>query len=155
MAYNVGDKVGVCPNCGGDLVVRNGRYGKFIGCSEFPKCRKTYNIKTFRPNEEAVKLKEATTFEDLMALTHSDDETIRSRAESKLILSDFCHCGEKVSQVKAYRLDPSYPVYLKEKVCPKCGRYVTRETRDFGVFVRMGTLEHNPHDEAILGGYWI
>lgn len=29
----------VCPECGGDLVYRNGRYGKFIACSNFPKCR--------------------------------------------------------------------------------------------------------------------
>ncbi len=30
-----------CPKCGGDLVVRWGRYGKFISCSNFPKCRYT------------------------------------------------------------------------------------------------------------------
>jgi DNA topoisomerase-1 len=28
-----------CPLCGKPLVVRYGRYGKFIGCSDFPKCR--------------------------------------------------------------------------------------------------------------------
>jgi DNA topoisomerase-1 len=30
-----------CPEagCGGDLVVRSGRYGKFIGCSNYPTCR--------------------------------------------------------------------------------------------------------------------
>ena len=30
-----------CPECGGDLVVRWGRFGKFIGCSNFPECRYT------------------------------------------------------------------------------------------------------------------
>lgn len=30
-----------CPNCGHDLVVRWGRYGKFISCSNFPECRHT------------------------------------------------------------------------------------------------------------------
>ena len=30
-----------CPECGGELVIRWGRYGKFIGCSNFPKCRYT------------------------------------------------------------------------------------------------------------------
>lgn len=30
-----------CPECGHDLVVRWGRYGKFISCSNFPKCRHT------------------------------------------------------------------------------------------------------------------
>jgi DNA topoisomerase-1 len=30
-----------CPRCGHDLVVRWGRYGKFISCSNFPECRHT------------------------------------------------------------------------------------------------------------------
>lgn len=30
-----------CPNCGHDLVIRWGRYGKFISCSNFPQCRYT------------------------------------------------------------------------------------------------------------------
>ncbi len=28
-----------CPQCGSDLVIRTGRYGKFIGCSTYPKCK--------------------------------------------------------------------------------------------------------------------
>jgi DNA topoisomerase-1 len=30
-----------CPDCGHDLVIRWGRYGKFISCSNFPECRYT------------------------------------------------------------------------------------------------------------------
>lgn len=30
---------GICPKCGGNLVKRNGKYGEFIGCSNYPKCR--------------------------------------------------------------------------------------------------------------------
>jgi DNA topoisomerase I len=30
-----------CPECGKDLVIRYGRYGKFISCSGFPECRYT------------------------------------------------------------------------------------------------------------------
>ena len=30
-----------CPQCGHDLVIRFGRYGKFISCSDFPTCRYT------------------------------------------------------------------------------------------------------------------
>lgn len=29
----------VCPRCGGTLVKRNGKYGTFMGCSNYPKCR--------------------------------------------------------------------------------------------------------------------
>jgi len=30
-----------CPDCGNPLVIRHGRFGKFIGCSDFPTCRFT------------------------------------------------------------------------------------------------------------------
>ncbi len=34
------EKIGeICPECGGELVKRNGRYGEFIACSNFPKCK--------------------------------------------------------------------------------------------------------------------
>lgn len=29
----------VCPNCNSPLVIRNGRYGKFTACSNYPKCK--------------------------------------------------------------------------------------------------------------------
>ncbi len=28
-----------CPECGSDLVIRNGRYGKFVACSNYPTCK--------------------------------------------------------------------------------------------------------------------
>lgn len=34
---------GVCPRCGGRLVERQGRYGCFFGCSNYPRCKFTSN----------------------------------------------------------------------------------------------------------------
>jgi len=34
-----------CPKCGKQLTVRSGKYGSFIGCTGYPKCNFTYNIK--------------------------------------------------------------------------------------------------------------
>ena len=34
----------ICPNCKGELILRKGRYGKFYGCSNFPKCKFSKNI---------------------------------------------------------------------------------------------------------------
>ena len=34
----------ICPKCGGELKIRKGHYGKFYGCSNYPKCRFTKNI---------------------------------------------------------------------------------------------------------------
>ena len=51
------ERVGrTCPSCGGELVYRNGRYGKFISCINFPTCRYTENEVTKEeadPNQEA------------------------------------------------------------------------------------------------------
>ena len=32
---------GYCPQCGGTLTLRQGKYGKFYGCSNYPRCKYT------------------------------------------------------------------------------------------------------------------
>lgn len=34
---------GKCPRCGGNLVLRNGKYGQFYGCSNYPRCNYILN----------------------------------------------------------------------------------------------------------------
>lgn len=34
---------GDCPNCGGKTVLKEGIYGKFYGCSSFPRCMGSRN----------------------------------------------------------------------------------------------------------------
>ena len=34
----------ICPKCGGKLILRNGKYGDFIGCSNYPNCKYTREI---------------------------------------------------------------------------------------------------------------
>lgn len=36
---------GICPNCGGWLFVRNGYKGEFLGCSNYPECKFTTDLK--------------------------------------------------------------------------------------------------------------
>lgn len=41
------ERVGrTCPKCGGELVYRNGRFGKFISCINFPECKYTENAES-------------------------------------------------------------------------------------------------------------
>ncbi len=36
------EKIGeACPECGGELVIKQGRFGRFIGCANYPTCRYT------------------------------------------------------------------------------------------------------------------
>ena len=46
------DVVGECPDCGKDLIKRMGRFGEFIGCTGFPKCRFTSSIDDFEKSKK-------------------------------------------------------------------------------------------------------
>ena len=39
--YNSHINQGICPRCGGSLVERQGKYGTFLGCSNYPSCKFT------------------------------------------------------------------------------------------------------------------
>ncbi|WP_169753315.1 type I DNA topoisomerase [Campylobacter mucosalis] len=41
VANPIGEK---CPDCGGELVERSGKFGKFIACLNFPKCKYSRNL---------------------------------------------------------------------------------------------------------------
>ncbi|MRI59107.1 MAG: type I DNA topoisomerase [Epsilonproteobacteria bacterium] len=41
-----------CPECGAELVKRKGRFGEFIACSGFPKCRYTEQMEEEAPKSE-------------------------------------------------------------------------------------------------------
>lgn len=52
-----------CPDCGKDLLIREGRFGKFVACSGFPKCKYSRNLsetanetKEEKPKKEVIKL---------------------------------------------------------------------------------------------------
>ncbi len=49
----------LCPNCGAPLALRDGRFGKFLGCSKFPECKTILKVTASgepappdRPSEE-------------------------------------------------------------------------------------------------------
>ena len=51
------EKVGRdCPECGSELVFKQGRYGKFIGCSSYPDCK--YIEPLEKPRDTGVKCPE-------------------------------------------------------------------------------------------------
>lgn len=47
-----------CPDCGGELAIRKGRYGEFIACLNFPKCKYSRNLKQENKNEEKTQTKQ-------------------------------------------------------------------------------------------------
>ncbi|MEW5848647.1 MAG: type I DNA topoisomerase, partial [Myxococcota bacterium] len=41
-----------CPKCGSDMVIKNGRFGRFIACSRYPECKTTKPVSTGVPCPE-------------------------------------------------------------------------------------------------------
>ena len=60
MTEEIGEK---CPECAKSLVIRYGRFGKFIACSGFPECKFTKNIATAPLNIKCLKCKEGDVIE--------------------------------------------------------------------------------------------
>lgn len=44
-AINLVSTTTACPKCGGQLIERSGKFGKFLGCDNYPKCKYTVDIK--------------------------------------------------------------------------------------------------------------
>lgn len=45
-----------CPDCGGDLKIKHGRFGKFIGCGNYPKCKHIESLN--KPSDTGVECPE-------------------------------------------------------------------------------------------------
>ncbi len=106
-----------CPECGEELVKRKGRYGEFISCSAFPKCKYTKNLgKTEK--------KAAVIVEGVKCPDCGGDIVERFSRRGK-----FYGCANypKCKFVSTYQ--PT------NKKCPECGEMmVTRELRKKQIF---------------------
>ena len=46
------DKAGKCEKCGSDFIVKNGRFGPFLACSNYPECKNIVKIAKKKKEEE-------------------------------------------------------------------------------------------------------
>ena len=107
----------ICEKCGSRMIVKNGRYGKFAACPNYPKCRNTKPLVTPPADGEEVE-------------------------EKKPIIADFkCEkCGsdmvQRVGRYGSFFACVRYPEcdFSKQKTrdtgvaCPKCGSKIIMKT---------------------------
>ncbi len=116
----------ICEKCGSKMIVKNGRYGKFAACPNYPQCRNTKPLTA--PSEAA-----------------PDGEN----AEKKIVIADFkCEkCGadmvQRSGKYGTFFACSRYPEcdFTKQKTkdigvpCPKCGaKIVMKSGRNRTVF---------------------
>lgn len=94
-----------CPLCGSELIEKEGRYGKFIACSNFPDCRYTKNIEM--------------TVNGKCPICGSGLEAHRSKKYSG---KTFYTCDKKGSDPDCGFISWDLPV--EGQLCPTCGSYM-------------------------------
>ena len=97
----------ICDKCGSKMIIKNGRYGKFAACPNYPTCRNTKPL---------VKAKDA-------------DEQKAQAEEKKVIIADFkCEkCGSDMIQRTG-----RYGTFFACSRYPECN-FTKQKTRDIGV----------------------
>lgn len=122
----------MCPVCGSPLVVKHGRYGKFVACSNYPTCK---YIKKEKKEIEYVG-------RDCPECGHTLVYRVSRKGEKFIGCSNYPKCkyteglAKKTSDNnKKIDVEKEDPDGLVGTVCPKCGKgtLVFKKSR-FGVF---------------------
>ncbi|EAI2044547.1 type I DNA topoisomerase [Campylobacter upsaliensis] len=111
-----------CPQCGSELAVRKGRYGEFIACLAFPKCRYSRNLK--EDNAEKKETKKANGI-GIKCPKCKDGEVVERFSRRGKFYG--CNHYPKCDFVSNYK--PS------EEKCEKCGEMMVIKELKKGTFL--------------------
>jgi DNA topoisomerase-1 len=111
-----------CPKCGSELLLRSGRYGNFIACSGFPKCKYTEQV-----DEDGNKVEQKVETSDQKCEKCGSDMIIKNGRNGQfLACSDYPKCKNTKS------------INVEEKTsktpCPDCGGKLSLKNSRRGPF---------------------
>ncbi|MCQ2849786.1 type I DNA topoisomerase [Helicobacter pylori] len=108
ISQKVHEKTGQsCPKCGGELVKKNSRYGEFIACNNYPKCK--YVKQTETANDEAE--------QELCEKCGGEMVQKFSRNGAFLACNNYPEC----KNTKSLKNTPNAKETIEGVKCPECG----------------------------------
>ncbi|MCQ2904809.1 type I DNA topoisomerase [Helicobacter pylori] len=108
ISQKVHEKTGQsCPKCGGELVKKNSRYGEFIACNNYPKCK--YVKQTENANDEAT--------QELCEKCGGEMVQKFSRNGAFLACNNYPEC----KNTKSLKNTPNAKETIEGMKCPECG----------------------------------
>ncbi|WQW49657.1 type I DNA topoisomerase [Helicobacter pylori] len=108
ISQKVHEKTGQsCPKCGGELVKKNSRYGEFIACNNYPKCK--YVKQTENANNEAN--------QELCEKCGGEMVQKFSRNGAFLACNNYPEC----KNTKSLKNTPNAKETIEGVKCPECG----------------------------------
>ncbi|MGM0501009.1 MAG: type I DNA topoisomerase [Bacillota bacterium] len=125
-----------CEKCGSDMVLKEGKTGKFLGCSNYPECKSTVNIpkgiridsrqikdgylevreRIEEKQKEAEKKKENIVETDYVC-SNGNPMVVREGRQGKFLgCSEFprCKCGDTISIPEGFELPEGDKIEIKE-----------------------------------------
>ncbi|WRB43347.1 type I DNA topoisomerase [Helicobacter pylori] len=108
ISQKVHEKTGQsCPKCGGELVKKNSRYGEFIACNNYPKCK--YVKQTETANDGAT--------QELCEKCGGEMVQKFSRNGAFLACNNYPEC----KNTKSLKNTPNANKTIEDVKCPECG----------------------------------
>ncbi|MCQ2757555.1 type I DNA topoisomerase [Helicobacter pylori] len=121
ISQKVHEKTGQsCPKCGGELVKKNSRYGEFIACNNYPKCK--YIKQTENTNDEAT--------QELCEKCGGEMVQKFSRNGAFLACNNYPEC----KNTKSLKNTPSAKETIEGVKCPECGGDIALKRSKKGSF---------------------
>ncbi|MBO7341443.1 MAG: topoisomerase DNA-binding C4 zinc finger domain-containing protein, partial [Clostridia bacterium] len=118
----------ICEKCGSRMIVKNGRFGKFAACPNYPKCKNTKPLASAKPEETAAEGTAASTTKPTSGTVVPDMKCEKCGADMVM----------RNGRYGSFYACSRYPEcdFTKQKnqdlgvACPKCGQaLVTRHGR--------------------------
>ncbi|GAA7234472.1 type I DNA topoisomerase [Helicobacter pylori] len=109
-----------CPKCGGELVKKNSRYGEFIACNNYPKCK--YVKQTENANDEAK--------QELCEKCGGEMVQKFSRNGAFLACNNYPEC----KNTKSLKNTPNAKETIEGVKCPECGGDIALKRSKKGSF---------------------
>ncbi|MFP6190706.1 type I DNA topoisomerase [Helicobacter pylori] len=121
ISQKVHEKTGQsCPKCGGELVKKNSRYGEFIACNNYPKCK--YVKQTENANDEAN--------QELCEKCGGEMVQKFSRNGAFLACNNYPEC----KNTKSLKNTPNAKETIEGVKCPECGGDIALKRSKKGSF---------------------
>ncbi len=121
ISQKVHEKTGQsCPKCGGELVKKNSRYGEFIACNNYPKCK--YIKQTENANDGAT--------QELCEKCGGEMVQKFSRNGAFLACSNYPEC----KNTKSLKNTPNAKETIEGVKCPECGGDIALKRSKKGSF---------------------
>ncbi|OPG19464.1 DNA topoisomerase I [Helicobacter pylori] len=121
ISQKVHEKTGQsCPKCGGELVKKNSRYGEFIACNNYPKCK--YVKQTETANNEAE--------QELCEKCGGEMVQKFSRNGAFLACNNYPEC----KNTKSLKNTPNAKETIEGVKCPECGGDIALKRSKKGSF---------------------